>query len=338
MPKFTSNLLPLSALTHEQQLNNYRLYSIPLRLFLSSLAESASVNVSFTATLRNTVDGGGGCCCVDWAGFEDWLRRRGLSEKHVRHCLSYGKRYVDFLLGKRNLCEVEGLPGKRKILAALSNLARFLGIYGKWRSMLHDAGVSWNSNGNGEWVFKRIYDGETEGLSSWLMKLREKAEDWLWDYVLFLGLSGLRPSEAITALNLVKEGKLRSYMNEETYVLEHFKYPRLFFRNGKKCYVTVLTERMIRLLEKWETVGRRLTYGVVRGKIERAGLNMRLYHLRKNYATFLWKNGVPVEIVDLLQGRCGASVFAKHYFRPMFHEEAEKVRKAVKELEKQLML
>jgi intergrase/recombinase len=37
---------------------------------------------------------------------------------------------------------------------------------------------------------------------------------------------------------------------------------------------------------------------------------------RKIHATHLHQSGVPVEIIDALQGRTPVSIFAKHYYRP----------------------
>ena len=330
MSIFTSSLRPS---IQSSPLSNFEIYSISSSSVLSSLAVSASEIASFGSVLSHVENGG----CIDWAAFEAWLKRRGLSRKHRVDVLNKAKRFwAVLLLGDFKL--LRDAVNRRHVLAALSNLARFLGIYGKWRLMLMENGVSWSDGKNdAEWVFRRIYDGEIDDLDSWIEILKERANSWLWNYVVFLGLSGLRPNEAVTALNLIKEGKLGSYLNREFMTLEHFRFSKLFLRNTKKAYVTVLTDKMLLLLENWEKEGKRLTYDIVAGKIERLGLKVRLNQLRKNWATFLWKKGIPVELIDLCQGRCGVSVFSRHYFRPMFHEEAEKVRKAVKELEKKLI-
>jgi len=217
---------------------------------VSFLSDSASVCASFGCTLRNklhyTVDGDGGC--IDWAGFEEWLKRRGLSRKHRVDVLNKARKYSDvLLLGDFKL--LRDAVNKRHVLAALSNLARFLGVYGKWRMMLMQNDVSWSDGKNdAEWVFRRIYDEEIDDLDSWIEILKERANSWLWNYVVFLGLSGLRPNEAVIALNLVKEGKLKSYLNREVMTLEHFRFSRLFLRNTKKAFITVLTDKMLLLL------------------------------------------------------------------------------------------
>jgi len=52
MPKFTSSLLPSTAL-HQQQLSKSVIYSIHPKLLLSFLAETASVNASFGSVLSH---------------------------------------------------------------------------------------------------------------------------------------------------------------------------------------------------------------------------------------------------------------------------------------------
>ena len=41
---------------------------------------------------------------------------------------------------------------------------------------------------------------------------------------------------------------------------------------------------------------------------------------RKIFATYLRNKGIEPEIIDLLQGRIGSSVFVNHYYRPDIKE------------------
>jgi len=156
MSIFTSNLRPslynASALLHQhQQPNNFKLYSIPSSDLLLSFTETVSEIASFRGTLRNIFDGG---CEVDWDTFKEWLKRRGLSRKHRVDVLSKARKYwAVLLLGDFKL--FRDAVNKRHVLAALSNLARFLGVYGKWRMMLMQNDVSWSDGkNNSEWVFR----------------------------------------------------------------------------------------------------------------------------------------------------------------------------------------
>lgn len=52
---------------------------------------------------------------------------------------------------------------------------------------------------------------------------------------------------------------------------------------------------------------------------------MNMAYCRKIFATYLRTHGIEQETIDLLQGRSPKSVFARHYFKPTFTEEKQKV-------------
>jgi intergrase/recombinase len=43
-------------------------------------------------------------------------------------------------------------------------------------------------------------------------------------------------------------------------------------------------------------------------------------------------NGIESELIDLLQGRIPKTVFARHYFRPDFEKDMERIRKKIGQL------
>jgi hypothetical protein len=65
-------------------------------------------------------------------------------------------------------------------------------------------------------------------------------------------------------------------------------------------------------------------------------MSCEAYDLRKHHATFLRKH-LEQETIDLLQGRVGTSIFAKHYYRPLIAELRDRVLVATKPLEDELM-
>jgi len=56
-------------------------------------------------------------------------------------------------------------------------------------------------------------------------------------------------------------------------------------------------------------------------------------YCRKLFATFMKKH-VDTELVDLLQERFPASIFARYYNRPNYREELERVRSGTSRTEK----
>lgn len=126
-------------------------------------------------------------------------------------------------------------------------------------------------------------------------------------------LTGLRKQESIDSFNLIiqlaNEDKLSDYWNRELGILEHFKYGDLFLRNTKNVYISIIAEELINEIATSNLV----SFSAVRKRISRNKLPLRIKELRSYFATYLRKNGVLSEYIDLLQGRIPKSVFARHY-------------------------
>jgi len=58
--------------------------------------------------------------------------------------------------------------------------------------------------------------------------------------------------------------------------------------------------------------------------------------LRDHYATFMVRNGLIKEEVDLLQGRIPPSIFLRHYWSLSLRELKDRTPKAITELEETL--
>ena len=68
----------------------------------------------------------------------------------------------------------------------------------------------------------------------------------------------------------------------------------------------------------------------LRDALRKSGLSGEIMGLRKLYATTLRDKGVPQEIVDLLEGRIGQSIFLRHYYKPdLLKQTRKKVLKAI---------
>src|SRR5690606_16795915 len=65
---------------------------------------------------------------------------------------------------------------------------------------------------------------------------------------------------------------------------------------------------------------------------------LKMNYGRKIFATYLRNKGVEPEIIDLLQGRIGSSVFVNHYYRPDIREIiTKKIKPVLDELRKELI-
>ena len=201
--------------------------------------------------------------------------------------------------------------------------------------------MTWSDGNSSVRVLFLLLDGKetVNEAEEYLKQIEIKADDEVKTVCRFMFKSGLRPSEVLECFNLVKKGELkRGYLNEELKVLQHWKYADIFLRGGKKAFLTVLSERMLEDLREWEGASCSWYYEKLKRRMHREGLEVKLYLFRKAWATRMRLFGLEPEFVDLFQGRVSGSVFVRSYFRPELRTVIEKVRKAVEELEKQLMV
>ena len=133
-------------------------------------------------------------------------------------------------------------------------------------------------------------------------------------FLRFMLLSGLRAMEGINSFNLIANmgtNYLREYYNVNTGFLEHFRYPKLFLRNSKNCYISCVPRELLDEISKSEEVG----YIAIDRRLDSVNLPMRIKQLRSFYATKMQENGLLSEQIDLVQGRVGKSIFLQHYFK-----------------------
>jgi hypothetical protein len=270
---------------------------------------------------------------VDWDGFRRWLFSR-FSHAHAVDVFMYARKYAHLLFSWR-LAEVEGLPAKRHILMALSNLAKFLNLYRRFKMALEDAGVSWSS-GSLSNNFLAVLGGEdvNAGFDYYRRIMTAGVDEDLKRLVRFLLLSGLRPCEGYLAVRFLNERR-EGYLDEGRMLLCHWKFPE-FQRNGKRCFLTVLTRSMKADLTRPWTIWT-WNHKKVRRRLLKVGLPQRLYLFRKCWATYMRLHGCEAEIVNLFQGRAPKTVFEQSYFRPLLDDAILKVRKVLEQMEAEVL-
>jgi hypothetical protein len=97
-------------------------------------------------------------------------------------------------------------------------------------------------------------------------------------------LGGVRAMEGVKSFNLIVDLGTRyteEYYNQTTQFLEHFKYPKLFLRCSKNLYVSAVPKELLDEISRSSKV----SYNAIDKKLDRAGLRMRVKHLRSFYAT-----------------------------------------------------
>jgi len=227
---------------------------------------------------------------------------------------SYVKKYGSLI---DNPSEINNLPSgiRSNVMKSLINFSKYLGRYETFRSQLKNYGIKWVSSDNSFNSFLAIINNNHSTLGKWYSEALNAISDNEKLWLRFTLLTGLRKTESINSFNLIiklaGEGKLSEYFNEESGILEHFRYRELFLRNSKNVYISIVTKDLISEIAKSSKV----SYGAIRKRLTRNKQNLRIKELRSYFATFLRKHDILAEFIDLLQGRIPRSVFARHYLK-----------------------
>jgi intergrase/recombinase len=122
------------------------------------------------------------------------------------------------------------------------------------------------------------------------------------------------------------------YYNPERQALEHFRFPHLFLRQTKKAYISFVTPQMLELVGG---IPPAISYNAVRLACYYAGIKCDLRFARKIFASWLRKEGIQPEAIDLLQGRVSQSILTRHYLVPQ-NTLRDDVLRALEKLSAQL--
>jgi len=262
---------------------------------------------------------------IDWNGFRNYVNGK-YSKSWANACFNYALKYHRLLINPSEL-ETFSKYKRNNVLKSLIALSKYLGFYREFRDRIKDYGIKWSTSSSID-AFLRIFGNNNRDVLAWYKKAHNVLNEESQTYLKFLQLSGLRPNEAIESFNLVRT-KLDEYHNEEIGTLEHFRFKEKFLRNTKNAFVTMVPRSFIMEITKKDKV----TYPMVKKKLQRNNLPIRLNELRDYYATFMVRHGLIKEEVDLLQGRISKSIFVRHYWSPSFKELRARTLAALKQLE-----
>ena len=148
----------------------------------------------------------------------------------------------------------------------------------------------------------------------------------------FAVLTGLRPSEACESVRLICCKSTDKYYNPEQQTLEYFRFSQ-FLRPTKKAYISYLSTDDYQAIA---SLGPNTpTWNAIRHACNRRNINMDMRLCRRIFASWLVQKGIDSTTVDMLQGRCPASVLARHYQTPS-NDLKDKVLCAIEKLRKQI--
>jgi hypothetical protein len=221
-------------------------------------------------------------------------------------------------------------------LKAMVCLSKYLGCYEAYRNKLKNLGIKWANPDTAFNGFLSIFNHKHDTLSLWIREVQPLLYDDERLFLRFLAVTGLRKIEAIASFNMIIElnarGKLGEYYNEDSSTLEHFKFGRLFLRGTKNAFISIVPKAMIPEIANSQPV----TYDAIHCRLMRRRIPLRLKELRSYHNSYLRKNGIISELVDVLAGRVPKSVFCRHYLGMDMKTFSSQVLAITEKLEKAL--
>ena len=94
--------------------------------------------------------------------------------------------------------------------------------------------------------------------------------------ILFTTLTGLRPDESYKAIELIKANSSQ-YVDRERMLLHH-KFPEKFLRVSKKVYISVISDKILKIASQTESISK---YDEIRNSFGDYFVSMNLYYCRK---------------------------------------------------------
>lgn len=250
---------------------------------------------------------------MDWHQFQQYLLQR-MTANTAEDRLRYAKQFERILSTGDAAPLLQLSPNKRiHIMKSLSSLARYTGRQPFWLAIRQKHGLHWSTGTEKIDAFTRLFDNSKtlEIMIGWLRQARQQLPAPYSDVLVFCTLTGLRGSECINCLNLIKDPEqFKMYWDPSHRLLQHFRYPHLFIRRTKAVFVSVLDEELLEIAKQIKFIP---TLNALKMVIRHRQLSMQVKYCRKIQASYLHKCGESAVLIDALQGRISKNLFLKHY-------------------------
>jgi len=270
---------------------------------------------------------------VDLNEFKQWLISREYSKSYINAVMCYASKY-HYILGNNHLRDLDTLSNDKKAstVKALILLSKFLGSATQFKKKLEEYGIKIVRPSSLD-SFLRLFNSNGNDTIKWYNEARLHLRENEALFTKFLLHSGLRTGEAINSFNLIiklsNENKLSEYYDSELNVLCHFKYPKLYIRRTKCCFITFITSEFLSEI----ATSQPLTYSSIRKRLERSHMRLRLNELRDKFGTHLLSHGILEAEINLTQGRIPVDIFIRHYWSPKLKELGSRIFKALETIE-----
>jgi len=232
-----------------------------------------------------------------WDNFEEYLVK-SYRKSSVRCRLLYAKQYYR-VITEENAQFLLVLPYNKKlqVMKSLAILSKYLGCYDRWKQIKERYQLKWSTDDSIQ-VFQNLTNQENNysSMLKWVKNTCLQIPQKYSNIIIYCTLTGLRPTEAFSSINLIKSD-LDNYLDKEKMILEHVKYPKIFIRKTKKAYISMVNESIIQIANDTN----QSSYNSLRCYFKRRRIPFKFNYCRKIFATYLRTNGVEQEIIDLLQ-------------------------------------
>ena len=202
---------------------------------------------------------------------------------------------------------------RRHRLTSMVCLSKFLGCYEEYKQQLKQHEIRWSGGNTALNGFLSIINKQHNTLPQHVKEAWIHLDNSEQIFLKFLCTSGLRVSEAIYAFNQIiklhTEGKLCEYYDEQLMVLQHFKYQEQFLRRTKNAFITFINKEQLQEICRCQTV----SYNRLHCRFRKLQLKLKFKSLRSYNNSFMRKQGVMSELIELVSGRIPSSVFVRHY-------------------------
>jgi hypothetical protein len=187
---------------------------------------------------------------LDWQQFHSFLLQRMNANTAIDR-MRYAKQY-GHVLESADVQVLQGLsPDKRiHVMKALSNLAKFTGQYDNWLLIRQRYNLKWSTGKEKLDALVRFFDdGKTlDKMLQWLSETMQALPKSYSDVFLFCTLTGLRASECVNCIRLIKNPEtFKTYYDPERQALCHYKFPNTFIRRTKAAYISLLDKQLLQI-------------------------------------------------------------------------------------------
>ncbi len=212
-------------------------------------------------------------------------------------------------------------------MLALTHLAEYNGCKQVFKEVKENFGLKWhNRRYTFDFLDKTNINEMLDGIRETIQLLPSKYAN----VIVYDVLTGLRARESTKSIRLI-QSQLDNYLNRDRMILEHYRFKTEFLRKTKNAYISIVTPSMLEIAKKADP-----NYEAIKGILRHNNKPSNINFARKIFATYMHDNSIPTEIIDTLQGRTSAGMFSRHYYRPDFNRYAERVRRLIPKLHKEL--